>query len=149
MMEHYVKRTRAECLDADGFYRTGDVGSYDDDGFVFWAGRRTEMIKTAGANVAPAEIEVHLGAFEPVKLARAVGVPDDARDEIVVLCVELQRGASATEDDVKAFLRPRVAAYKVPRHVLFFDEGEVPMNDSRTKVRIDRLRALAQARLGR
>ena len=62
LMEHYVKRTRGECFDADGFYRTGDFGSFDDDGFVYFGGRRTEMIKTGGANVSPAEIEVQLHA---------------------------------------------------------------------------------------
>ena len=90
LMEHYVKRTRIECFDADGFYHTGDFGSYDDHGYVYWAGRGTEMIKTGGANVSPAEIEVQLQAYAPVKLARVVGVPDERRDEIVVLCVELQ-----------------------------------------------------------
>ena len=62
LMEHHVKRTRGECFDADGFYHTGDVGSFDDDGFVYFGGRRTEMIKTGGANVSPAEIEVQLQA---------------------------------------------------------------------------------------
>lgn len=149
LMEHYVKQTRAECLDADGFYRTGDVGSYDRDGFVYWSGRRTEMIKTAGANVSPAEIEVQMQAFEPVKLSRAVGIPDDERDEAVVLCVELKDGASATEDDVKAFLRERLAGYKVPRRVLFFAPGEIPMNGSGTKVKEPALTAAAQTKLDR
>lgn len=147
LMEHYVKRTRSECFDADGFYHTGDVGSYDDEGYVFWGGRRTEMIKTAGASVSPAEIEVQLQAFEPVRLSRAVGVPDARRDEIVVLCVELKEHATATEDDVLTFLRERLAGYKVPAHVLFFAEGEIPMNGSGTKVRDEQLLAVVQARL--
>jgi acyl-CoA synthetase (AMP-forming)/AMP-acid ligase II len=147
LMEHYDKRTRAECFDADGFYRTGDLGSYDHDGYVYFSGRLTDMIKTAGANVSPAEIEVQLHAYEPVKLARAIGVPDERRDEIVVLCVELKDGATATEDDIKAFLRERLASYKVPKRVLFFAEGEIPMNRSGTKVQHDRLVALVQDRL--
>ncbi|MCU1375035.1 MAG: AMP-dependent synthetase and ligase, partial [Actinomycetia bacterium] len=68
LMEHYVKRSRAECLDEDGFFHTGDMGFYDDEGFVHFTGRRTEMIKTGGANVSPAELEVQLRACEPVKL---------------------------------------------------------------------------------
>ncbi|WP_106401249.1 class I adenylate-forming enzyme family protein [Actinocorallia populi] len=149
LMDHYVKRTRAECFDADGFYRTGDLGSYDEDGYVYFSGRRTEVIKTAGATVSPAEIEVRLQAYEPVKLARAVGVPDDRRAEIVVLCVELKAGATATEDDIKSFLRERLAAYKVPKRVLFFPEGEVPMNRSGMKVKDEALVALARERLSR
>jgi acyl-CoA synthetase (AMP-forming)/AMP-acid ligase II len=146
-MEHYVKRTRAECFDADGFYRTGDLGSYDDEGYVYWSGRGTEMIKTAGANVSPAEIEVQLHAYEPVKLARVIGVPDARRDEIAVLCVELKDGATASEEDIKSFLRERLASYKVPKRVLFFDDDEIPMNRSGTKVQHEQLLAVVQERL--
>jgi acyl-CoA synthetase (AMP-forming)/AMP-acid ligase II len=149
VMEHYVKRTRAECFDADGFYHTGDLGSYDDDGLVYWGGRGTEMIKTAGASVSPAEIEVQVQAYEPVKLARVIGVPDERRDEIAVLCVELKDGATSTEDDVKTFLRDRLASYKVPSRVLFFGEDEIPMNGSGTKVQHDQLLDLVQERLQR
>jgi fatty-acyl-CoA synthase len=147
LMEHYAKRTRAECLDADGFFHTGDVGFFDDDGCVHFNGRRTEMIKTGGANVSPAELEVQLRACEPVKLARVVGVPDDRLEEIVVLCVVLKEGADASEDDIRAFLRERVAAYKVPKRVLFFADGEIPMTSSETKVRDEALLALVQTRL--
>jgi acyl-CoA synthetase (AMP-forming)/AMP-acid ligase II len=149
LMEHYIKRTRAESFDPDGFYHTGDLGSYDDDGCVYFGGRLTEMIKTGGANVSPAEIEIQLQAFEPVKLSRAIGVPDERRDEIVVLCVELKDGAIATEDDITAFLRDRVASYKVPKRVLFFAEDEIPMNGSGMKVQDDALLALVQERLSR
>jgi acyl-CoA synthetase (AMP-forming)/AMP-acid ligase II len=149
LMEHYIKRTRAESFDTDGFYHTGDLGSYDDDGCVYFGGRLTEMIKTGGANVSPAELEIQLQAFEPVKLARAIGVPDERRDEIVVLCVELKDGAIATEDDITSFLRERVASYKVPKRVLFFAEDEIPMNGSRMKVQDDALLALVQERLSR
>jgi acyl-CoA synthetase (AMP-forming)/AMP-acid ligase II len=149
LMEHYVKQTRADCFDADGFYHTGDVGFFDDDGLVYWGGRRTEMIKTGGANVSPAEIEVQLQAFEPVKLSRAVGVPDDEREEIVVLCVELKEGATATEAEVQAFLRDRLASYKVPKRVLFFADGGIPLNRSGTKVKDEGLIATVVQRLGR
>jgi fatty-acyl-CoA synthase len=147
LMEHYVKRTRADCLDADGFFRTGDVGYYDDDANVVFTGRRTEMIKTGGANVSPAELEVQMRACEPVKLARVIGVPDDRLDEIVVLCVELKEGASATEEEIRAFLRERVAPYKVPKRVLFFGDGEIPMTSSATKVKDEGLLALVHERL--
>ncbi len=147
LMEHYLKRTRAECLDADGFFHTGDMGSFDDEGYVHFTGRRTEMIKTGGANVSPAELEVQLRACEPVKLARVVGVPDERLDQLVVLCVVLKEGAEASEDDLRAFLRERVAAYKVPKRVLFFADGEIPMTNSDTKVRDEALSALVESRL--
>jgi acyl-CoA synthetase (AMP-forming)/AMP-acid ligase II len=147
LMEHYVKRTRAECLDEDGFFHTGDMGFFDGDGYVHFTGRRTEMVKTGGANVSPAELEVQLRACEPVKLARVVGVPDERLDQLVVLCVVLKEGFQASEDDLRAFLRERVAAYKVPKRVLFFADGEIPMTTSETKVRDEALVALVEARL--
>jgi len=147
LMEHYVKVNRSDCFDADGFFHTGDAGYYDDDGYVHFTGRRTEMIKTGGANVSPAELEVQLRACEPVKLARIVGVPDPRLDQIVVLAVTLKEGAEASEDDIRRFLRERVAAYKVPKKVLFFDDGEIPMTSSETKVRDPELLALVEAKL--
>jgi acyl-CoA synthetase (AMP-forming)/AMP-acid ligase II len=147
LMDHYVKMNRDECFDADGFFHTGDAGYYDDDGNVHFTGRRTEMIKTGGANVSPAELEVQLRACEPVKLARVIGVPDPRLDQIVVLAVTLREGARATEADIQEFLRERVAAYKVPKRVLFFADGEIPMTNSATKVRDPELLALVEARL--
>jgi acyl-CoA synthetase (AMP-forming)/AMP-acid ligase II len=82
-----------------------------------------------------------------VKLARVVGVPDPRLDQVVVLAVTLKEGATATEDDIKGFLRERVASYKVPKRVLFFAEGEIPMTRSETKVRDPELLALVEGRL--
>jgi acyl-CoA synthetase (AMP-forming)/AMP-acid ligase II len=147
LMLGYLGTTPEEPFDPDGFFRTGDAGYVDDDGFLHWEGRRTEMIKTAGANVSPAELEVQLRACAPVKLARIVGVPDPRLDQLVVACLTLKDGAEATEEDIQAFLRERVASYKVPKRVLFFEDGEIPMTTSDTKVRDDALVALAVERL--
>ena len=148
LFRRYLDRRPEECLDGDGFFHTGDVGSVDADGWVQFTGRRTEMIKTGGANVSPAELEVQLRACAPVKLARVVGVPDPRLDQLVVACITLKEGAEATEGEIQAFLRERVSAFKVPKRVLFFDDGEIPMTRSDTKVRDDALLALVEARLG-
>ena len=147
LMDHYVGMTPEECFDSDGFFHTGDAGWFDEDGYLHWTGRRSEMIKTGGANVSPAEIEVALRAFQPVKLARVLGRPDARMGEVVVLCVVLREGASASTDDVRAFLRERLAAYKVPKEILFMSDGEVPMTASDTKVRDEELRQLVDERL--
>ena len=147
LMEHYVGRTREESLDPDGFFRTGDAGWFDEDGFLHWTGRRSEMIKTGGANVSPAEIEVALRAFPPAKLARVIGRPDARLGEVVVLCMVLRDGAHATAGDVRSFLRERLASYKVPKEILFLTDGEMPMTSSDTKVRDDELRRIVDARL--
>jgi acyl-CoA synthetase (AMP-forming)/AMP-acid ligase II len=147
LMEHYVKQHRDECLDADGFFRTGDAGFFDDDGFVHWTGRRSEMIKTGGANVSPAELEVALRACQPVKLVRVLGLPHSRLGQVVVACVVLKDGANASAGDIQQFLRQRVASYKVPKQVLFFTDGEIPMTTSDTKVRDAELMRLVTARL--
>ncbi|MGH9307178.1 MAG: AMP-binding protein [Acidimicrobiales bacterium] len=147
LMEHYVKAGRPDCFDADGFFHTGDIGHYDAEGYVHWSGRRSEMIKTGGANVSPAELEVQLRACSPVKLARVVGIPDPRLDQIVVAAVVVKDGFGATEDEIKSFLRSRVASYKVPKRVLFFADGQIPMTSSDTKVRDAQLVALVQDRL--
>lgn len=147
LMDRYVGTTREECFDADGFFHTGDVGYVDDAGEVHWTGRRTEMIKTAGANVSPAELEIALRACPSVLRARVVGLPDERLGEVVTLCVEPAEGSDPTEDELKAFLAERVAKYKVPRIVLFFAKGEMPVTNSGAKVRDDELITMALARL--
>jgi fatty-acyl-CoA synthase len=147
LMKGYLGQHGEECFDADGFFHTGDAGFVDGDGFVHWEGRRTEMIKTGGANVSPAELEVQLRACAPVKLARVVGVPDPRLDQLVVACITLKEGADATQEDIQSFLRERVASYKVPKRVLFFDDGDIPMTSSDTKVRDDALVVLVAERL--
>lgn len=143
----YLGRPPDECFDEDGFFHTGDAGHVSADGNVHWSGRRTEMIKTGGANVSPAEVEVELRACHPVKLSRVVGVPDTRLDEVVVACIVLRDGEAATAEDIRAFLRERVAAYKVPKHVLFFEDDEMPMTGSDAKVRDDSLLELVHGRL--
>jgi len=147
LMDRYVGTTREECLDEDGFFHTGDVGYVDDRGEVHWTGRRTEMIKTAGANVSPAELEVCLRACPLVRRARVIGLPDERLGEVVTLCVEAADGVEADEQAIKAFLAERVARYKVPRVVIFFDPDEMPTTAGDAKVRDDALIAMATHRL--
>lgn len=147
VMDRYLGQTREECFDADGFLHTGDVGYVDDAGAVHWTGRRTEMIKTAGANVSPAELEVALRACPAVRRSRVVGLPDDRLGEVVTLCVETVEGAETTAEELTTFLAARVARYKVPRHILFFAPGELPTTGSDTKIRDDELIAIAIERL--
>jgi fatty-acyl-CoA synthase len=141
LMARYLGKLRDECFDADGWFHTGDVGHVDEEGEVHWTGRRSEMIKTGGANVSPAEIEVQLRAHPGVKLARVVAMPDALLEQIAVLCVEPVDGESVGVDELQTFLRDRLAPYKVPKHVLFFKPGEIPMTANGTKVADDQLKA--------
>jgi acyl-CoA synthetase (AMP-forming)/AMP-acid ligase II len=147
VIDRYVGKTREETLDPDGFLHTGDMGYVDADGAIHWTGRRTEMIKTGGANVSPAELEFALRACPDVRRAKVVGLPDDRLGEVVVLCVEPSTSACPTEQSLKDFLGARVATYKVPRHVLFFAPGEMPSTSGDAKIRDSDLIVLAAARL--
>lgn len=138
---------RQPPVDEEGFFHTGDIGHVDAEGCLHWDGRRSEMIKTGGANVSPAEVEVQLRACPPVKLARVLGVPDPRLGQVAVLCVVLKEDAAATERDIVDFLRPRLASYKIPKRVLFFADGEIPLTASQTKVRDEGLLALVLDRL--
>jgi len=146
LMEHYIKRTRAESFDPDGFYHTGDLGSYDDDGCVYFGGRLTEMIKTGGANVSPVEIETALLYHAGLKAAVAVGIPHETLGEMVVVCAVAHDGAIVEERDVQEFLRGRVASYKIPRRVVFVSESDLEQT-ANAKIRVDALRALVAERL--
>lgn len=148
LFQRYLGAAPADRLDPDGFFPTGDVGRVDSDGVLHFTGRLSEVIRTGGANVSPAEVEVALRACPPVKLSRVVGLPDERLGQVVVACITRRDDADATAEDVRAFLRQRIAAYKVPRHVLFFADGEIPMTRSDTKVRDDALLALVQERIG-
>jgi fatty-acyl-CoA synthase len=106
----------------------------------------TDMIKTGGANVSPVEIEETLLRHPGLKAALAVGVPDDKLGEMVVLCAVAHNGVPVDEGNVRDFLRGRVATYKIPRRVLFFDEGELSLTGN-AKIRSDELRKLAMERL--
>ena len=146
LMLGYVKKLPEECFDEDGFFHTGDAGYVDGDGYLHWTGRMTEMIKTGGANVSPVEIEETLLRHPGLKAALAVGIPDGTLGEMVVLCAVAHDGVSVDEDDVRNFLRGRVASYKIPRRVLFFDEDELSLTGN-AKIRSDALRELAIQRL--
>ncbi len=148
LMDRYVKANREACFDADGFFHTGDSGYYDADGYVHWTGRLTDMIKTAGANVSPAEVQRVIQRVLPTfKISQLIGVPDEKLGQIVVLCVVLQDGDSQTEDGIRAALKEHLASYKVPKRVLFFEEDEIPMTASGEKVKDAELRELAAQRL--
>ncbi|MDX6741463.1 class I adenylate-forming enzyme family protein [Actinocorallia sp. A-T 12471] len=147
LMLRYLGKEPAECFDADGWFRTGDTGSVDADEQVHWSGRRTEMIKTGGANVAPAEIETQLRAHPGVRVARVLALPDERLEQIPVLCLEMADGVAPDPAEVTAFLRGRLASYKVPKKVFFFAPGEIPMTAGGTKVVDEALYPLLYARL--
>jgi fatty-acyl-CoA synthase len=114
------------AFDADGYFTTGDLGLIGDDGRVRFRGRLKEMIKTAGVNVAPLEVEAVLLAHPSIKQDYVVGVPDRDRGEAVVAAIERREGTTATADALLAFCRERISSYKVPARVVFRTADDFP-----------------------
>ena len=126
VMAGMYKREREDVFDAEGWYHTGDRG-YFRDGYLFFTGRATEMIKTAGNNVAPREVEVALEAFPEIRLALVFGLPDDERGQVVVAGVAPALGATVDVDDVRERVRKELSAYKVPRAIVVLADDEIPL----------------------
>lgn len=126
--------TRA-CIDADGWFHTGDAGAMDTDGYVYIKDRIKDMIVSGGVNIYPAEIENALYAHPDVKEAAVIGVPDDKWGEVVKAFIVLKPGAAPTPDDIAAFCRERIAGYKVPRSMEFLEN--LPRNASGKVLKTD------------
>lgn len=115
-----------EAFTEDGWFRTGDLGLVDDEGYLYFRGRIKEMIKTGGINVAPVEVEEALMELDCVQLAFVIGLPDPERDEIIAAVVVPEKGG-LTEAALGAGLRTRLAAYKLPRAYRFVAENDLPL----------------------
>ncbi|MBK7659445.1 MAG: AMP-binding protein [Betaproteobacteria bacterium] len=105
----------------DGYFRTGDIGRFDERGFLKLVDRKKDMVLVSGFNVFPNEIEAVASAFPGVAECACIGVPDERTGEAVKLFVVKAAGAALTEDTVKAHCQRELAAYKVPRSVRFLD----------------------------
>ena len=125
LMSGLYKWERHETFDDDGWYHTGDRGSFR-DGYLFFHGRLGEMIKTAGSNVAPREVELALEALPEVGAAVVTGVPDAERGEAVAAALVPAPGAAIDAAEVLRQVDKELSNYKVPRRALVLDEKEVP-----------------------
>jgi acyl-CoA synthetase (AMP-forming)/AMP-acid ligase II len=112
----------------DGWVFTGDVAYRDEDGYIYIADRKKEMIISGGMNIYPAEIEAVLYAHPAVAQAAVIGVPDERWGEAVKAVIELREGARATEDEIIEFCRERLASYKKPKSVDFVER--IPVGGS-------------------
>ncbi|MGO4856913.1 class I adenylate-forming enzyme family protein [Arthrobacter sp. 2MCAF14] len=109
-----------------GWLHTGDLASQDERGYYYFRDRLKEMIKTGGENVYAAEVEQVLHLHPAVLEAAVLGVPDLKWDEEVRAAVVLRSGAQVTQADLAAFLRTKLAGYKVPKRMVFLDQEAFP-----------------------
>ena len=124
VMKGYYKmpEATADAIDADGYLHSGDLGSYDEDGYYKITGRIKDMIIRGGENIYPLEIENFLLSVPGVLDAQVVGAPDERYGEIVVAFVKTREGFVLSETGVREAVIKRMARYKAPRYVFFVDE---------------------------
>ncbi|MCT7659069.1 class I adenylate-forming enzyme family protein [Mycobacterium deserti] len=130
LMERYYKRSREECFDADDWFHTGDLVRVDNEGFVYFVGRRGAMIKTAGANVAPAEVEKAIAKVTGGMVAHVIGLPDPQRGQVVAAVLELDEGSTFDETALRTRLSEELSSYKIPRRFARVPAARIPVMSS-------------------
>ena len=123
----------AERLLPDGWWRTSDLGHFDDEGRVYIVGRASETIITGGTNIQPVEIERALEAHAGVREAVVVGVPDPEWGETPAAYVHVEELSDATPAQLDEWLRSRLAGFKRPRHV-FLSRDPIPRASGESKI---------------
>jgi acyl-CoA synthetase (AMP-forming)/AMP-acid ligase II len=140
-MTGYVGRSAGETFDADGYFLTSDLGYLDSGGYLYFSGRADDLVRSAGVNVSAAELERELGQHPQVRLVVALGVPHPRLGQALVACVVREKAPAGAQpdalpdalldaDEIARWLRPRLATYKQPRAVLFFEESELSFTGS-------------------
>jgi len=144
VMPGYYRPTEDDrrCVDADGWFHSGDLGELDGDGFLVYRGRVRDMIRPGGFNVAAQEIEVFLKTWPGVREAAVVGVPDARLGEVPYAFIETHPGKTVDPEALRAYCKAHVASYKVPRFFEFVDEWPAA---SGCRIRKPELRARALA----
>ncbi len=110
---------------ADGWYRTGDMGYFDEDSYIYLTGRADDLIKRGGELIGPDEVESVLFSHPQIAEAAVIGVPNIEWGQEVRAVVKLREGETTTEKEIIDFLRSRLAAFKRPSSVVFVKE-ELP-----------------------
>jgi long-chain acyl-CoA synthetase len=123
-MKGYWNRPEAteEAIDDEGWFKSGDMATIDEDGYFFIVDRKKDLIIRGGYNVYPREIEEVIYEHPAVREAAVVGVAHDELGEEVGAAVALKADSECTEDEIRAHCKEQVAAYKYPRVVWFVDE---------------------------
>ena len=146
LMNGYDKLPREEQpIDGNGWLHTGDLGCFDEEGYLYLAGRIKDVIIRGGEDISPSEIENALSRMENVLQAKVMGAPHPIYGESVEACITMtDGGASFDQDAMKASLRAEIARYKVPSHIFLYDSFPLNVNgklDQRT-LRADMLNRL-------
>ncbi len=121
MCSYYKVPLSLQSVDDSGWLHTGDLGFFDEDGYLHLSGRAKELIIRGGENIMPAEIKEAISAFPQVADVMVQGVPDDFFGEVVGASIVMKDGATLDVDALLAFLGERLAKYKIPAYVFQYD----------------------------
>jgi len=145
IMKGYYKlpEETSAAFDAEGWFRTGDIGRFDSDGHLYITGRLKEMMIVGGENVFPREIEEVLNKHPSVGASAVIGVRDPVRGEVPVAFIELAEGAVFDETALRGWCRDKLAGYKVPRDIR--DAGKLPRNPTGKIVRRELVKLVGAA----
>ncbi|MCG6909606.1 MAG: long-chain fatty acid--CoA ligase [Deltaproteobacteria bacterium] len=122
MMGYYKKPEETAEVLKDGWFYSGDIGCFDESGYLSITDRKKDMIIAGGYNIYPVELDNVLFEHPKILEACTIGVKDDYRGETVKAFVVIKEGESLTEEEVVAYCRENLAAYKVPKIIEFIDE---------------------------
>jgi long-chain acyl-CoA synthetase len=124
VMKGYWRREEAtaDAIDADGWFKTGDMARVDEDGYFFIVDRKKELVIRGGFNVYPREIEEVIYEHPAVREAAVIGIPHAELGEEVAAAIALKAGADVGPGELRDFVKQRVAAYKYPRQIWLVDE---------------------------
>jgi acyl-CoA synthetase (AMP-forming)/AMP-acid ligase II len=130
VIKGYLNRQEAtaEAIQ-DGWFRTGDIATIDEDGYVFIVDRAKDMVLRGGENIYCSEVETAIYQHDAVAEAAVFGVPDDRLGELVGAAIVLADGASLTEDRLREFLSTSLAKFKIPERIWILGEP-LPRNAS-------------------
>ncbi len=140
MKEYYkLPEETAEVIDANGFLHTGDMGYLDENRNVHLVGRCKEIIIRGGENIFPGEIENVISELSEVQAVKVLGVKDEHYGEEVCACISCKKGSQLIADDIREYVKSRLAKYKIPRYVEFLENMPFMGNG---KIDVERLREI-------
>jgi acyl-CoA synthetase (AMP-forming)/AMP-acid ligase II len=129
-MDGYYKNPESTAeAQSFGWHHTGDIGVFDEDGFLYIIDRKKDMIISGGFNIFPSEIERAILQHRDVQDCAVVGIPDDKWGEAVMAAVQLKPGATATADDLKTHCRALLGGLKVPKEIVLL--GDLPRGNGK------------------
>lgn len=127
--EGYYKKPEetAFAIDAEGYIRSGDLGTIDENGYIRLLGRSKDLYKVSGETVAPKEVEDVISMHPDVNQVYIVGVPDKLTTETGAAFIELKQGKNCSKQEIRNLCRERVARFKIPRYIWFVEASDWPL----------------------